>query len=115
MKYVDAFIAAVPLENKQAYLQHAKQALKLIKEFGATRVVETWGDDIPEGKVTDFQRAVKAEENESIVMSWIEWPSKAIRDEGMKNMMEDPRMHAMEMPFDGKRLIYGGFEPMLDE
>lgn len=115
MKYVDAFIAAVPRENRQAYLEHAKEAIKLIKEFGATRTVETWGDDIPKGEVTDFFGAVKAKENENIVMSWIEWPSKEVRDQGMKKMMEDPRMQEMEMPFDGKRLIYGGFEPMLDE
>lgn len=115
MKYIDGFVAAVPAENKQAYISHAKEAVGLFKEYGATRIVENWGDDIPDGKVTDFKMAVNAKDNEIVVFSWIEWPSKDARDVGMKKMMEDPRMKEMEMPFDGKRLIYGGFETLLDE
>jgi uncharacterized protein YbaA (DUF1428 family) len=114
MSYIDGFVIAVPKANKQAYLDHAKKSLPMFKEFGATRMVEAWGDDVPEGKVTDFQRAVKAEPNEQIVFSWIEWPSKEVRDKGMKKMMEDPRMKDMKMPFDGQRMIYGGFAPILD-
>jgi uncharacterized protein YbaA (DUF1428 family) len=115
MSYIDGFVIAVPKQNKQAYLDHAKKSLPMFKEFGATRMVEAWGDDVPEGKVTDFQRAVKAEPNEQIVFSWIEWPSKDVRDKGMKKMMEDPRMKDMQMPFDGKRMIFGGFAPILDQ
>ncbi len=114
MNYVDGFVAAVPAANKDAYLAHARTALGIFKELGAIRVVECWGDDVPDGKVTDFRGAVKAQEGEDIIFSWIEWPSKAIRDVGMKKMMEDPRMQNMEMPFDGKRMIVGGFSMILD-
>lgn len=116
MSYVDGFVAAVPAANKQAYTDFARQALPLFKEFGVTRMVECWGDDVPDGKVTDFRGAVKAQDDEVVVFSWIEWPSREVRDAGMKKMMEDPRMQEMgEMPFDGKRMIFGGFEPILDE
>ena len=115
MPFIDGFVAAVPSKNKQAYLDFAKKSLPLWKEYGATRMVEAWGEDVPEGKVTDFKRAVKAEPGEEIVFSWIEWPSKSVRDSGMKKMMDDPRMKAMQdMPFDGKRMIIGGFQPILD-
>jgi uncharacterized protein YbaA (DUF1428 family) len=114
MTYVDGFVAAVPAANKDAYLAHAQEALPLFKEYGALRMVECWGDDVPDGKVTDFRGAVKAKEDEVVVFSWIEWPSKAVRDAGMKRMMEDARMQGMAMPFDGKRMIYGGFQPILD-
>lgn len=115
MTYVDGFVAAVPAANKQAYIEHSREAASLFREFGVTRQVECWGDDVPDGKVTDFRRAVKAEEGEVVVFAWLEWPSKAVRDEGMKKMTEDPRMRDMQMPFDGSRLIYGGFRSVLDE
>jgi uncharacterized protein YbaA (DUF1428 family) len=115
MNYVDGFVVAVPAANKQAYLEQAREALPLFKEFGATRMVECWGDEVPDGKITDFKRAVQAKEDEIVVFSWIEWPSKEVRDAGMKRMMEDPRMKDMKMPFDGQRMIYGGFAPILDE
>ena len=114
MNYVDGFVAAVPAANKEAFLAHAKAALPLFKEFGAIRVVECWGDDVPKGKVTDFHGAVKAKEDEVVVFSWIEWPSKEVRDTGMKKMMEDPRMQDIKMPFDGQRMIFGGFQPILE-
>ncbi|MDX6018927.1 DUF1428 family protein [Scandinavium sp. V105_16] len=117
MKYVDGFVVAVPADKKEAYLALAAKAAPLFKEFGATRVVECWTDDVPDGKLTDFRMAVKAEDNEEVVFSWIEYPSKEVRDAANAKMMADPRMKEMgeSMPFDGKRMIYGGFAPILDE
>lgn len=116
MKYVEGFVAAVPVANKEAYQQHAREAAVLVHEYGVTRVVECWGDDVPDGKVTDFRAAVKAKDDEVVVFSWFEYPSKEVRDDVMKKMMDDPRMHEIgaSMPFDGKRLIYGGFVTLLD-
>ena len=114
MNYVDGFVAAVPVANKDAFLAHAKESSVLFKEFGATRIVECWGDDVPDGKVTDYRKAVKATKDEVVLFSWIEWPSKGVRDAAMKKMMDDPRMQNMKMPFDGQRMIYGGFMPILD-
>jgi uncharacterized protein YbaA (DUF1428 family) len=116
MSYVDGFVVPVPTKNKAAYLELAAMTTPIFKEYGATRVVECWADDVPDGKVTDFKGAVKAEEDETIVFSWIEWPSKEIRDEGMKKVMEDPRMKMDgEMPFSGQRAIIGGFATVFDE
>lgn len=117
MKYVDGFVVAVPADKKEAYIALAAKAAPLFKEFGATRVVECWADDVPDGKLTDFRMAVKAEDNEEVVFSWIEYPSKEVRDAANAKMMADPRMKEMgeSMPFDGKRMIYGGFAPILDE
>lgn len=117
MAYVDGFVIAVPAANKDAYAKHAAESIQLFKDFGATRVVECWGDDVPVGKVTDFRRAVKAEEDEVVVLGWIEYPSKEIRDTANTKMMEDPRMKEMgdQMPFDAKRMIYGGFASIIDQ
>jgi uncharacterized protein YbaA (DUF1428 family) len=116
MSYVDGFVVPVVKANKDAYLEMAKSTAPIFREHGATRVVECWADDVPDGKVTDFKRAVKAEADETIVFSWIEWPSKQARDDGIKKFMADPRMieNNTPMPFDGKRLIMGGFATMLD-
>jgi uncharacterized protein YbaA (DUF1428 family) len=114
MSYIDGFVIPVPDGNKEAYRALALKAVAIFKRLGAIRVVECWGDDVPAGKVTDFRRAVNAQEGETVVFSWIEWPSKEARDKGNKAMMEDPEMEKMEMPFDGKRMIYGGFVPLLD-
>jgi uncharacterized protein YbaA (DUF1428 family) len=115
MSYIDGFVMAVPDANRQAFIDHAGKFDPIFLEFGATRVLECWGDDVPDGKVTDFRRSVQAEEGESVVFSWVEWPDKATRDAGMEKFMQDPRMQAAgDMPFDGKRMIYGGFAPVLE-
>lgn len=116
MAYIDGFVMAVPNANKKKFIEHCNQFDPLWLEFGATRVLENWGDDVPTGKQTDFHRAVHAKDDESIVFSWVEWPDKATRDIGMEKMMKDPRMDPKKnpMPFDGMRMIYGGFSPVLD-
>ncbi|MBI1392293.1 MAG: DUF1428 family protein [Alphaproteobacteria bacterium] len=116
MSYIDGFVIAVPTKNKQTFINFANEFDPIFKEYGAIRVVECWGDDVPDGKVTDFRKAVQATADETVVFSWIEWPDKATRDAGMKKMMEDPRMDPEKnpMPFDGKRMIFGGFEPVVD-
>lgn len=115
MSYVDGFVIPVPADKKEAYREMAAIAAPLFKEFGATRVVECWGDDVPAGKVTDFAGAVKAEAGEVVVFSWVEWPSKEVRDEGNKKIMADPRMKMEGCPFDANRMIFGGFSPILDQ
>ena len=114
MSYIDGLVAAVATANKQAYLDHARKAAQVFKDHGALQVVECWGDDVPEGKLTSFPLAVQRKPDETVVFSWITWPSKAVRNEGMKKFMEDPRMKDIQMPFDGKRMIFGGFEVILD-
>jgi len=114
MSYVDGMVAAVPKANKAAYLEHATEAAKLFREAGAISVVECWGDEVPKGKVTDYYRAVQAKDDEVIVFSWITWPDKATHATGWEKLMKDERMSSMEMPFDGKRLIYGSFDTILE-
>ena len=115
MNYVDGFVVPVPTAGKDAYRRVAETAATVFKENGALSVVECWGDDVPEGKLTSFPMAVQRKEDETVVFSWITWPSKSVRDEGMKRSMEDPRMQqGMDpMPFDGKRMIFGGFEVLV--
>ena len=114
MSYVDGFVVAVPAANRQAYREMATKAATVFKEYGARRVVEAWGEDVPDGKVTDFKGAVNAQPDEKVIFSWIEWPSKEARDKGWEQAMKDPRMKDMKMPFDGKRMIYGGFAPLVN-
>ena len=115
MSYIDGFVIAAPTAKRQEIIDYAARFDPMFLELGALRVVEAWGDDVPAGKVTDFQRAVLAKDDETVMFSWIEWPDKATRDAGMKKMMEDPRMEAANpMPFDGKRMIFGTFENVLD-
>lgn len=115
MSYIDGFVIPVPADKKEAYRAMAAKAAPIFKEFGATRIVESWGSDLPDGKVTGFKLAVKAEGDENVVFSWIEWPSKAVRDVGYAKVMKDPRMQQFEdMPFDGKRMCFGSFDVLLD-
>ncbi|QEW05382.1 DUF1428 domain-containing protein [Nitrincola iocasae] len=117
MSYVDGFVAAVPTANKAKYIQHARDAAEVFKEYGVLKMVECWGDDVPEGKVTSFPMAVKCQPDETVIFSWLMWPSREVRDQAMPKIMEDPRLQpdVNPMPFDGKRLIYGGFEVVLEE
>ncbi len=120
MSYIDGFIMAVPTANRQKFIDHSTLVNSIFTEFGATSVTECWADEVPEGKVTDFGKAVQAKEDESVVFSWIEWPDKETRDAAMKKMMsedfKDDRMNPEKnpMPFDGSRLIYGGFRPVVE-
>ncbi len=120
MSYVDGYVLAVPKTNKQAFIEFARSVDTIFTELGATRVVECWSDDVPEGEVTDFGKAVKATAEETVVFSWIEWPDKETRDAAMQKMMsddfKDERLDPAKnpTPFDGKRLIYGGFKPIVE-
>ncbi|WP_223788190.1 DUF1428 domain-containing protein [Marinicella meishanensis] len=116
MYYVDGFVAAVPNKNKDRYLKHATIAAEVFKDHGALQIVETWGDDVPDGEVTSLPMAVKCQADETVVFSWVTWPSKQARQAGWEKIMADPRMQGEEnpMPFDGKRLIYGGFQAILE-
>lgn len=116
MTYLDGFISPVPAANEEAYRRHAAEAAPIFAELGCRRLVEAWGDDVPDGKVNDFRTAVNAEDGETVVFSWAEYPDKAARDAAAARMMTDPRLEAMSasMPFDGKRLVHGGFEALID-
>lgn len=117
MSYVDGFVAAVPTANKEAFIRHASDAAVVFREYGVLQVVECWGDDVPQGKQTSFPMAVKCREDETVVFSWLVWPSREVRDEAMPRIMEDPRLQpdVNPMPFDGQRLIYGGFDVVVDQ
>ena len=116
MPYIDGFVLAVRTANREAFLKHAAEMAVIMKEFGALKSVECWGDDVPDGKLTSFPMAVKKEADETVVFSWLVWPSKEVRDAGWEQMMKDPRMQpgVNPMPFDGKRMIYGGFQMALE-
>ena len=119
MSYIDGFVIAVPTANKERFIAHARSGDAVFMEHGATRIFECWGDDVPHGKTTDFHRAVDAREDETVMFSWIEWPDKATRDAfsaKMDDLMKtDPRFgpETNPMPFDGARMIYGGFVPIV--
>ena len=115
MQYVDGFVLAVPTANRDAYRAMADTAASIFMDHGALKLVECWGDDVPAGEVTSFPMAVKCKEDETVVFSWIVWPSRAVRDAGHKAVMADPRMQFSPdtMPFDGKRMIIGGFQIIL--
>ena len=114
MAYVDGFILAVPKANIERYKDMARKCEPIWREYGAIDYVECIGDDTPYGEVTSFPRSVMAKEDEVVIFSWIVYPSKEVRDNCNKKVMEDPRLDGMkDMPFDGKRMIYGGFAPFL--
>lgn len=119
MTYIDGFVLAVPTANKQKFIDHANLGDSVFMDMGAVRILECWGDEVPDGKQTDFRRAVQATDDESVVFSWVEWPDKATRDAAMAGMEErmktDDRMNPEKnpMPFDGARMIYGGFSPVV--
>ena len=121
MSYIDGFVLAVPTANKQKFITHAERSGSAFIDHGATRVVECWGTDVPKGKTTDFQGAVAAKDDETVVLAWIEWPDKTSRDNVMRRMHEigktDERLDPAKnpMPFDAKRSIYGGFEPIVEQ
>ncbi|MFJ2362188.1 DUF1428 domain-containing protein [Pseudomonas sp. NPDC087697] len=116
MSYVDGFVAAVPTTNRDKFKHHAEFMAAIFKENGALSVTECWGDDVPEGKVTSFPMAVKLKEGETVVFSWIIWPDRKTRDAGMQKFMDDPRVRSEgnSMPFDGQRMIFGGFEMIVN-
>lgn len=116
MVYIDGFVAAVPTANKERYIDHAEKAVPVFKEHGALRMVENWGDDVEAGEVTSLPMAVKCKNDETVVFSWVVWPSREVRDTGWEKIMADPRMDMENnpMPFDSKRMIFGGFETILD-
>lgn len=117
MSFIDGFVLAVPSANKEGVREMAERAAHVFIEHGATRVIECWGEDVPDGKKTDFRRAVQAEEGETVMFSWIEWPSREARDAGNDKVMTDPRMQPSEEDkrlFDGTRMIFGGFAPIVE-
>jgi uncharacterized protein YbaA (DUF1428 family) len=115
MSYVDGFVLAVPTADREKYRQFAADVAPLFKDHGAVEIVECWGDEVPDGEVTSFPLAVKCGDDETVVFSWIVWPSREARDQGMEKIIADPRMQpgAMDVPFDGKRMIMGSFEVLL--
>ena len=116
MSYVDGFVLAVPTANREKYRQFAAEVAPMFKDYGALQIVECWGDDIPDGEMTSFPIAVRCREDETVVFSWIVWPSREVRDKGMEKLVADPRMQPDEadIPFDGKRMILGGFDVLFE-
>ncbi len=116
MTYIDGFVAAVPTANREAFIKHAAEAAALFKEYGALKVVECWGDDVPDGELTSMRMAVQCKDDETVVFSWVIWPDQAAQKAGIDKMMSDPRMspETNPMPFDGKRMIFGSFVPVVE-
>lgn len=113
--YINGFCAPVPSDQKDTYVEHAKFAAGIMREYGATRSVEGWGDNVPDGEVTSFPMAVKCKADETVVFGWAEWPDKEACESGMQKFMSDPRLQDFSPPFDGKRLIWGSFEAVVNE
>ena len=115
MAYIDGLVTTVPHANKEVYREHAARLAESMKRYGATRCVETWGDSVPEGQVTSFTMAVQRKEDEAVVFSWVWWPDKETRDDGWKKIMVDPALtNFADWPFDGKRMLHGGFEVFVE-
>ncbi|MCY4159580.1 MAG: DUF1428 domain-containing protein [Bacteroidetes bacterium] len=116
MSYIEGFVFPVPTENKERYLKHARDCVPIFKKYGALRLVENWGVSISQDGDTSFSKAVKKQPHETVMFSWVVWPSKEVRDEGMEKLFKDPFFaEGYDLPFDEKRMIYGGFETILDE
>lgn len=114
MPFVDGFLIAVPTARKADYLAHAQSVLPLFRRLGALQMVETWGADVPDGVLTSFPMAVKLKADETVVFSWVVWPDRATRDRAWAEMETAPEMSSeADVPFDGKRMIFGGFELLL--
>lgn len=114
MPYIDGFVIPVPTAKREAYRAHEAKWWPSFRDMGARSLAVCWGDDVPAGKQTDFLRAVELKPDETVVLCWMTWPDKATRDAAYKKMMET-MPETIDMPFDGKRMIYGGFEPILME
>lgn len=112
MTYIDVFMMPVPSDKRAEFEAFSKRMNAIARDHGALETVDCWGDDIPDGQVTSFPMAVKLEPGETVVFGWNVWPSREARDAGNKAFMEDPRMREASMPFDGKRVVFGGFERM---
>lgn len=113
--YISGFLLAVPTANKEAYRKMAADAGPYFESLGAIEMVEAWEEDVRDGKVTDFRRAVQAKDDESIVFSWVIWPDRATSDAAEKKMLDDDGPEHGEMPFDGQRMIFGGFSPIFTQ
>ena len=116
MSYIDGYAAAVPTANREAFRAQAEKMATAFKEWGALQVMDAWGDEVPDGETTSFPMAVKCRPDETVVFGWIVWPSREARDAAHARMMADERLRpgAEPMPFDGKRLILGGFRPLVE-
>ncbi len=114
MSYFDGVVIPVPTKNKAAYLAMAEKMAEMFKANGAEQIVEGWGHDVPEGEVTSLSKAVLREEDETVVFSWIRWPSKEVRDAAWGVISQSPEMTEMEPVFDGKRMIFGGFDVLME-
>lgn len=120
MAYIDGFVIPVPTANRRQFIEHATSTDSMFRQLGALRILECWADDVPDGTFMDFRKAVAAKDDETVVFSWVEWPDKATRDEAMRRMHElfesdsrfDPEKHPV--PFDGRRMIFGGFTPVVE-
>jgi uncharacterized protein YbaA (DUF1428 family) len=114
MSYITGFLLAVPVANKEAYIKAAREGWQYFKKHGALEMVENWGEDVPDGKLTSFPIAVKKKDDEVVVFSWIKWPDRKTADEAWEKMQGDPAMMNMDMPFDGQRMMWGGFAPVFE-
>jgi uncharacterized protein YbaA (DUF1428 family) len=113
--YIDGFLIPVRNADKELYRAHEEKWWPTFRDMGAQTLVVSWGDDVPAGQHTDFHRAVDRQADETVVFCWMTWPDKATRDTAYARMMEDPQLEAANMPFDGKRMVYGGFTPILEK
>ena len=115
MAYITGFLTPVKTENKDRYIESARTSWPMFKGYGATAQIENWGVDVPDGKLTSFPMAVKLQPGEVVVFSWLQWPDRETADAAWAKMESDPAFADMDMPFDGKRMMWGGFEAIFEE